>query len=221
MRSSLPIRLSLALAGFLACIGWAVVPHGFEAGQLLAAHDDPVRLSNMALAKSFDARAASREIEAALASGDADLAQSFVELARDQGVVVAPALVARVDAAVADAASFRRTASNFVRGFFTGVPDDVSSFAGMAAGDLFVFGDVRDAVREGANAARGEKFDGLLLGLSAAGIAITAGTYFSLGAAAPARVGVSVVKAAGKTGRITPRLLRALRVEKTEGLVRA
>ena len=34
------------------------------------------------------------------------------------------------------------------------------------------------------------------------GLAITAGTYASLGAAAPARVGMTVVKAARKTGRI-------------------
>ena len=36
-----------------------------------------------------------------------------------------------------------------------------------------------------------------------AGLAITAGTYASLGAAAPARVGVSAVKAASKAGHMT------------------
>jgi hypothetical protein len=44
--------------------------------------------------------------------------------------------------------------------------------------------------------------DDLVLGLACVGIAITAGTYASLGAAAPARIGISVVKAARKTGRI-------------------
>src|SRR5215472_12017748 len=35
-----------------------------------------------------------------------------------------------------------------------------------------------------------------------AGIAVTAGTYANVGAAAPARVGLSLVKAARKTGRL-------------------
>ena len=77
----------------------------------------------------------------------------------------------------------------------------------MVAGDLLVFGDMRDIVRETGNLARGEKADELVLGLAAAGLAITAGTYASLGASAPARVGVSLAKAAGKTGRISAKLV--------------
>jgi hypothetical protein len=65
-----------------------------------------------------------------------------------------------------------------------------------------VFGDIRDAVREGTRLAAGQKADELVLGLAAAGLAITAGTYASLGTAAPARVGLSLAKAARKTGRL-------------------
>ena len=42
----------------------------------------------------------------------------------------------------------------------------------------------------------------MILGLSVVGIAITAGTYATVGAATPARIGLSAVKAARKTGRI-------------------
>ena len=65
-----------------------------------------------------------------------------------------------------------------------------------------MFGDIRDAVREGSRYASGEKVDELVLGLACVGIAITAGTYATLRRGAPARVGLSVVKAARKTGRI-------------------
>ena len=69
-------------------------------------------------------------------------------------------------------------------------------------GDLFVFGDIRDALREGKRLAAGEQADELVLGLAAAGIAITAGTYPTFGAAAPARAGLTLVKAARKTGSL-------------------
>jgi hypothetical protein len=74
--------------------------------------------------------------------------------------------------------------------------------AGTALGDLFVFGDIRDAVREGSRLAAGEKADELVLGLAAVGLAITAGTYMSAGVAAPARVGLSLAKAARKAGKL-------------------
>jgi hypothetical protein len=48
--------------------------------------------------------------------------------------------------------------------------------------------------------------DELVLGLSCVGIAVTAGTYASLGAGAPARVGLSLVKGAGKAGRLSVHL---------------
>jgi len=41
-----------------------------------------------------------------------------------------------------------------------------------------------------------------VLGLACVGIAVTAGTYASIGIGAPLRVGLSLVKAAGKAGRI-------------------
>jgi len=69
-----------------------------------------------------------------------------------------------------------------------------------------VFGDIRDAVREGSRYVNGEPADELVLGLSLVGIAVTAGTYASFGAATPARVGLSVAKAARKTGRMGARM---------------
>jgi hypothetical protein len=55
--------------------------------------------------------------------------------------------------------------------------------------------------------------------MSLGGIAVTAGTFASFGLAAPARAGLSVVKAAGKSERIGARLLRFLRYEKPAALV--
>jgi hypothetical protein len=189
-------------AGLFALAALACVPLGIEAGSLLAAEDDPATLSDRALDRAFDGNVAVREIEAALAADDTDLAKSYVELAQERGVPVPPELTQRVAAAVERDNSAVGTAESFARGLLTGEPDDMVSLAGTALGDLFVFGDIRDAVREGGRYVSGGAVDELVLGLACVGIAITAGTYASLGAAAPARIGISAVKAARKTGRI-------------------
>jgi hypothetical protein len=74
--------------------------------------------------------------------------------------------------------------------------------SGTVAGDLFVFGDVRDVVRESKHLAMGEETDRLVLGLAAAGLAVTAATYVSIGGVAPVRAGLTLVKDARKVGRL-------------------
>src|SRR6202040_4023534 len=79
---------------------------------------------------------------------------------------------------------------------------DVASLSGTVAGDLFVFGDIRDVVREGKHLAMGEDTDRLVLGLATAGLVVTAATYVSIGGAAPVRAGLTLVKDARKVGRL-------------------
>lgn len=206
----------LAIAALIcAAAAFAVLPQAYESAMLLWVQDDPAELAERQLERTFDATAATREIEAALAAEDADLARSFVDLAQARNVPVSADLLARVEAATGAAASAAAQAGSFTRGLITGEPDDVVSLAGTALGDLFVFGDIRDAIREGGRWASGSEVDHLILGLSAVGIAITAGTYASLGAGTPARIGLSVVKAARKTGRLGARMgesiMRSLR----------
>jgi hypothetical protein len=201
-------RIALPLGVAFACViaALTVVPAGIDAGRLLEAQDDPALLADRALDRSFNADVARREIEAALKANDPDLAQSFLDLARDRNVPVDPALVGRVDDANSSAAAAKRAASSFAQGFIVGEPQDFVGLAGTALGDLFVFGDIRDAIREGSRMAQGEPADELVLGLAGVGIALTAGTYASMGAGAPARIGLSVLKAARKTGRMTAQM---------------
>src|SRR5690606_27732385 len=94
-------------------------------------------------------------------------------------------------------------AKRFATGFVTGDVSDMPSIAGTVTGDLFLFGDIRDVVREGKHLAFGEDVDHLVLGLASAGIAVTAATYWSGGSDAPARAGLSVVKGAKRAGRLS------------------
>jgi hypothetical protein len=218
----LPIALLLIAAAGLAMVAWLTVPPAILAAGLLAGQDDPVMLADRQVAARLDATVAAREIEAALAANDADLAQSFVDLAKEHRVAVDPALVSRVETAVAAANSATRTAEDFAEGLVTGEPGNLAGLAGTAVGDLFVFGDVRDLIREGTRLAAGENADRLVIGLAGVGLAVTAGTYASLGGATPARVGLTVAKAARRTGRLgadlTAWLSRSLRLNKTDGV---
>ena len=225
-----PARLPVVLT-LLAMIGCGVaallvVPHGIEARSVLAIENDPVQIAERGLDQVVTPDVIRREIEAALAAKDADLAKSFADLAQDRGIPLDPALAQKVVAAEAEANSTQHMAENFARGFITGELDDVVGLAGTTLGDLFVFGDVRDAVREGSRLVSGQNADELLLGLDCVGLAITAGTYASFGAATPARIGVSVAKAARKTGKLSAGIAdsmgRSLRgVVDTDALKRA
>jgi len=197
---------------------------GIGAGRVLAAADDPVRVSDQALDRVFNRDVAEREIRMALAQGDTDLAQSFLDLAADRGVAIDPALGDGVKQASEKANSPSGTAGRFVKGLWTGEPSDLASLAGTAFGDLFVFGDIRDGAREGMRYLTGQKYDPWILGLAGAGLAITAVTYTSLGLTAPERVGLSVVKAARRTGKLNPALAvraarDAVKVEEAGGLI--
>jgi hypothetical protein len=195
-----PVMLLAAGLAGLACF---VVPRGWEAGSLFAIADDPAQIASRVLDEKFNADLATREIEQALTAKDSDLARSFVDLAADRHVALDPALVDKVNAAVADDATAGHAAQSFALGLVTGEPSDIAGLAGTTLGDLFVFGDIRDAVREGTRLATGQEADELILGLACVGLAITAGTYATLGSAAPARVGLSVAKVARKTGRLS------------------
>ena len=187
------------------------------------AEDDPVKITDQALDRTFNQGVAEREIQSALATGDSNLTQSFLELAADRGVSVDPALIDKVAQANAKAASVANTASRFMQGLWTGEPVDLASLAGTAFGDLFAFGDIRDAAREGTRYLTGQHTDPWILGLAGVGLAITAGTYASLGVSTPARIGLSIVKAARRTGRLNPVLAvrvarEAVKVEEAGGL---
>ena len=198
---------ALVAVALLAAAAAYVVP---RAADVLDALDDPSRVADHAMGDKFDAKVVQREIGGALAANDADLAQSFADLAADRHVALDPSLVEKVKAATAEAATTRHKAQSFARGFITGEPDDMAALAGTTIGDLFVFGDIRDALREGTRLAMGQKADELVLGLASAGIAITAAAYVTFGAAAPARAGLTLMKVARKTGSLGNELAGSL-----------
>jgi hypothetical protein len=173
---------AMTVSGAALAILW---PHAHEAGNILAAQDDPVKLSDIQIGSTLqnDQKIPGDQIEAALAANDPGLAQSFVDLASEKHIAIASDLSQRVS----DAVSEENSSSHFAKRF---------------ASDLFVFGDIRDVVRESKHLVMGEDADRLVLGLATAGLAVTAATYVSFGGAAPVRAGLTLVKDARKVGRL-------------------
>ena len=199
-------RIDPALTGLAACAVACMLlwPHAREAGSILAAQDDPAVLSDLQLNSALrnNQTVIADNIEAALTAHDAGLANSFVDLAREKNISLPDELLRRVSDAVAEECSSSHFAKRFASGLVTGNADDVGELSGTVAGDLFVFGDIRDVVREGKHLAMGEDTDRLVLGLAAAGLAVTAATYVSVGGVAPVRAGLTLVKDARKVGRL-------------------
>ena len=199
-------RISSALVGLAAsaAVCAALWPHARDAGAVVLAQDDPAELSDVQISAALRNNQAllSEQIEAALAAGDADLAGSFAALAREKNIPLGDELSRRVADAVTQENSPAHWAKRFATGLVTGTADDVASLSGTVAGDLFVFGDIRDVAREGKHLAMGENTDRLVLGLATIGLVVTAATYVSVGGAAPLRAGLTMVKDARKVGRL-------------------
>src|SRR4051812_34336002 len=183
------LRLGSALAGALGCMALSVAvcaalwPHAREATAILAAQDDPAALSDIHINSALRSNQVlvAENIESALAEGDSDLANSFVELARDKGIAVSDELSKRVSDAVTDAGSASHFAKRFATGLVTGNADAAAGLRGRVAGDLFVFGDMGVVGRGGKHRATGGGADRRVRGRARVGFVVTAATYVSVG----------------------------------------
>lgn len=157
------------------------------------------------------------EAESALAANDPDLALSFIELADASGDALPPDLRDQALRAREAQSGLMGTSTRFAKGLVTGQVDDGAALAGAMAGDLTLFGDVRDLARESWHYLAGRPVDTTLAALATAGLAVTAGTYASLGTGGIVRAGVSATKAARRSvagGRGISRALGKVAAEK-------
>src|SRR5438477_2838699 len=113
-----PMNLAVRIAGCVFSAAACAVVAGFawpqarDAVAVLIAQDDPAALSEAQLRTTARPKPADieREIDAALASGDTGLAQSFVDLASALDIPLSSAAIASVATAVATS----RTAAHLV-----------------------------------------------------------------------------------------------------------
>ena len=108
---------SVLAALALGAMAAALVPRGYDAGWLLLAQDDPVKLADHAVAERLTPAVAEREIAAALVAGDVDLANSFRRSRRRaRHRRSGRTLAARLEDANSTSASAMRNVGSFAHG---------------------------------------------------------------------------------------------------------
>lgn len=151
-------------------------------------------------------------LEDAVARDDAADTMLYLDIARKAGIPLAGGLEAAAYAIQTREQSFDEQLSDYVAGFVSGRGDSLAGLGGAITSDLTVYGDLRDITIEGGKMIAGEEYSEFILGLSAVGIAATAGTIATGGGGIVVKAGVSLVKFAKRTGHMTAafaaRLLR-------------
>jgi outer membrane lipoprotein SlyB len=171
--------------------------------------DDPSALAALRLGPILTQDRVAREIADAIAADDETLARSFVTLADSRGISIEPAQRAAVAALEQNSAS--RAAGAFASGFLRGDTETLPALAGAVTGDVVGYGDLRDLWGEGQKLAAGESVDEVVVALAAFGITLSAATWATIGAALPARGGLTTLKAARRAGRLTAPMSASLR----------
>ena len=105
---------------------------------------------------------------------------------------------------------FIKKTSDFTTGFVNGESTNLAGVAGAVAADFTVVGDVRDLRKEYLKYQAQQPINELIVVLSGSGIGLTALTIGSFGAAAPAKTGVSTIKLAVKSQRLTGRFQKQI-----------
>ncbi|MFN0262403.1 hypothetical protein ACKTEK_00855 [Tepidamorphus sp. 3E244] len=200
-------RLRVALVALPVLVGTAyfVLPEGWRAGELMRERDAPEAVAEYQLA-SLKPETYETAIQRALAADDPELAQSIIELGESRDIQLPGKLKAH--AALVAAAKDDRKAEEAWNGFVSGKADSEAALAGAIAADLTGYGDIRDLVVQARHHQKGEPVDHLTIGLAAVGVTLTAATLLTVGAAAPAKAGMSTVKVVHRTRRLSPTLTK-------------
>jgi hypothetical protein len=106
--------------------------------------------------------------------------------------------------------SWEYRAKSLVEGAVTGESDEVEGMIGAGVADLFVVGDIRDAVIQGRHWLNGEEVDQVIVALSSLGIVATAATIGTAGGAGGVKGSVSLLKQMRKAKLIPAWLIKAL-----------
>jgi hypothetical protein len=174
----------------------------------LAAREDPVARADLLVQDALTPQRLASELDKAIKAEDPDLADSLIELASDRQIFIDPQQLQHITDLKSHAGS--RGLRDFAEGFVTGGRESGAALSGALTADVTGFGDMRDLVLEGRKVLAGGSPDHLTVGLAAAGLALSVATWSTIGAAMPARSGVSLVKAVQKSGRLSKPLSATL-----------
>lgn len=106
--------------------------------------------------------------------------------------------------------SYSYRADKFLEGLIKGGSDEDIGKASAIASDFLVIGDVRDLAIQGQHYYNNEEVDNVMVALSSIGLLATASTVYSLGAAAPVKTSISILKYGKRADKIPSWLNKTL-----------
>ena len=98
--------------------------------------------------------------------------------------------------------SYEYQKDKVIDGILHGKSDENIGKISAIASDFLVIGDIRDLFIQGNNYINNKKIDKVILALSSLGLLATASTIYSMGATAPAKDGISILKYAKRVNKI-------------------
>lgn len=101
-------------------------------------------------------------------------------------------------------ASYAYKKEKFFEGVTSGKSDEEIGRISAIISDFLIIGDIRDLSIAGANYAQDKEVDKTIVALSSLGLLASASTLYSLGATAPAKSAISVLKFGKRAGKIPP-----------------
>jgi len=153
---------------------------------------------------TISAQVLHKEIIASISAGRFDDARMYIDIAKQNGYsLYYNQYQQQLQAQDTKGRRIKDNVGNFFNGFVSGKGSTGAGVAGAITSDFTVVGDVRDLHGEYKHYQANEPVDELVATLSGAGIGLTAITIGSAGTAAPAKAGVSLVKLAKKTRRLS------------------
>jgi len=103
-----------------------------------------------------------------------------------------------------------RNLKAFGSGFISGKSDSAVGIGGSITSDMTLYGDLRDLKAEGTKYSNNEPYDKCILQLSALGVGLSATQILSVGVTTPLKVGVSLMKVAKKSGKLTKPFMKII-----------
>lgn len=147
------------------------------------------------------------ELKSALDARDRYLADSFVELARQENIALDPALSQRYDT---ETGGIVGSLQELARGVWDGKCTSFYGFVGSELSNVLAIGDLRDLYTQATSFRNGEPTDPLVIGLATVGVVSIAFPPF--------HTATSVIKGLAKAQRLSPAFRRELTEALTSGV---
>ncbi len=143
------------------------------------------------------------KIQNAIKEKKYDDAKIYLDLANEFNITLLPKTKELIAKEFTTTKKLLRGTKDFFNGFISGKAENGTQIAGAITSDFTIYGDLRDVTIEGKKYINNEPYDKLILGLSMAGLALSATAIVTLGSSAYAKTATSALKVAKREKILT------------------